>query len=180
MEEFLKAFWPDFASTVLGLVLGLPFALWTDRRIKAHAQKAERFAEREVLNRALDAIVEALNWNCGECEKLKDLLASGNVPIETPLDSSTWDAVKATVTERLQSPHLQRRIAFHFSQIESLARLFAIYVDSCAGVSAMVRAADGKQLLKVACEAHLPAMLENLEKEAAALIQEIRQHKQGM
>ncbi len=138
MERFFEAFWPDFASTVLGLFLGLPLALWAERRIASYSQRIKRQEEQRQFAVALQILTQTLTANRDRLRDLIRRLESGRVPFDTELDTSTWEAVKSEVTQHLQDPLLQGRIAYHFSRLGSVARLNNLYLNYAAGIAAAV------------------------------------------
>jgi len=138
MAGFWEAFWPNFASTVIGLLLGLPLALWTDRQITARSERLKRAEEQQRLALSLDTISQALSFNRERMKQLVQSLSSNRVPFDPAVDCSAWDSVKTEIIQYLHDPALQQRIAYHFSRMEAVLKLNDLYLNYAAGIGAAI------------------------------------------
>lgn len=164
------AFWPNLASTVIGLLLGLPLALWTDRRITARSEKRQRVEERKRLVESLDTLARALSFNRGRLKELTQSLSNNRAPFDPALDYSAWDAVKSEIIQHLHNPALQQRVAFHFSRMEAVTRLSDLYLNYVAGIGAAI---GGSEQTSASLRGYLVKTLTQLDVEAEQIIQAI-------
>jgi hypothetical protein len=145
--------WPDFMSnllsTVLGVVFGIPVALWLNRRVASlEAREAQR-AEGNRLRHGLHSIHDALQINQTALNSFETTLGNQKVPFILDLDGSAWESVRTEITPYLRDASLQRRLGFHFSRISSLVRLNGMYLELAVGVSsAMSNSGGTRQALR--------------------------------
>ena len=149
MNEFWTAFWPNFASTLSGLVLGIPLGLWVNHRMIAHSEKIRKTEENKRLHHALDTVNSALSFNQGKLRDLITTLKCDRAFLDPGIDQSAWEACREEIIPFLRDPVLQRQIAYHFAQLRSLTRLSNMYLDFVAGVgSALGRAPELRASLR--------------------------------
>lgn len=142
-------FWPNFASTIGGLIIGLPIALWTNRKIIKEQTKKKEAEDIGRLSNALDIIKKTLIENNSKMLDLENTIYQNQVQWETRLDISAWDAVKNDIIQYLHNPNLQKRIAYHFSRLNTLSHLNGMYLESTTGVTSIITGRDHmKEILK--------------------------------
>jgi hypothetical protein len=171
MDEFLKAFWPNFASTVLGLVLGLPLALWTNRLIISHGERLKRAEEQQRLTKALDTLTRALLFNRERLQTFAQKINNSLAPFDVAIDYSAWEASRSEITPYLRDPELQQRIAYHFSRLASVAKLNDMYLHYAAGIGA---ALGGSENTRDALRKYLTQVVSHLDNEANELVELIK------
>ena len=170
MNTFLDAFWPNLASTVLGLILGLPIALWTNRKIMAHVESQKEREDRLALLHTLDVISRALEHNRGRLRYMHDSISGGRVPFDPALDYSAWDASKEGFNPSFTDPQLRQALAYHFSRMQSIARLNETYLSYAAGIASAIGGSEGT---RDALKNYLSAITAELASDAETLIQQI-------
>ncbi len=167
MSEFLTSFWPNFASTVIGVILAIPPGLWLARS----GERARRREERQRVAQALGIIRDTLEFNRGRFRGASDNISQGQVPFELTADFSAWDAVKSEIIPFMHAPEIQRRLAYHFSRTAAVSRLHRLYFSYIAGThSALIGSLQVRDML----ENYLLQVLSELEQEANGLIQAIQ------
>lgn len=177
MDEFLNAFWPNLASTVLGLIFGLPIALWTNRRIVAHAEGQKEREDKAALLHTLDVISRALEFNRTRLEHVLDTISGGTVPFDTALDCSAWDASKDGFNPTLTDPQLRQALAYHFSRMQAIARLNEVYLNQFIGIaSALQGSKDNREGLKK----YLVLVISDLTVATDDLIQQLTSARNGL
>ncbi len=169
-SEFFKNFLPNFGATVLGVLLGLPLALWTNRMISARIEKSKRIEEIASLDRALVSVVESLIFNRQCFSKMLNTLSNNQVTIDPALDYSTWDAVQRDIIQYLDDPSLQREIAYYFSRIRTLLQIQSMYLDSTNGITASLW---DPPPLRQSLQTLLPKMIAELDERADTLMKDI-------
>ena len=158
MRLFLTAFFANFAATVLGVLIGLPLAMWTNRKIAAHGESQRRANEESRLAHALEVVARALSHNRDRFEFLAGVLAETHATFDPALDSSAWEATKGEIAPLLRDSELQHRLAYHFARVQSLCDLHKDYLGYFVGVSATVSGAE-------AAKSRLRDVLTNMQSE---------------
>ena len=176
MTGFWEAFWPNFASTLIGLLLGLPFALWTDRQITARSERRQRKEERNRLANSLDTLSRALSFNRERLKCLVQSLSNNRAPFDPALDYSAWDAVKSEIIQHLHNPTLQQRIAYHFSRMEAVTKLSDLYLNYVAGIGATI---GGSEQMRDSLRGYLLNTLQQLDIESEQIMQAIQAAMDG-
>ena len=134
-SQFWSDFFPNFASTVLGLILGLPIALWTNRQM-SNAQDNQKQKELEVkLKDALRIIRATLAENQNRIQTTISTVNNNLVQFDIELDISAWDAVKEDIVNNLHDSGLKKKIAYHFSRLNSVTKLNSLYLDRTTGIA---------------------------------------------
>ena len=151
-SQFWTNFWPNFASTLFGLLLGLPLALWTNRIITSLQDRQNQKDKSQRLNNALQIIKATLTENQTRLSITVSALNNGEVQLDTQLDVSAWDAVKDDLSEYLHDPDLKKRIAYHFSRLNTMSKLNSMYLDLSVGIGS---ALTGNEQTKLALKNNL-------------------------
>jgi hypothetical protein len=170
MSDFWSAFWPNLASTILGVIIGLPAALWINRRVTQEADVQRQASERGAVAHALEILRLALGANKERLERYAKALAESSTLYDTGLDSSSWDALQSELTAELGDPDLRQRLAYHFSRTEAVKKLNDMYLNFSVGVeSSMSNAAEVRRALGTA----LPRAVAELLQESQELMSSI-------
>jgi hypothetical protein len=167
VTEFFRAFWPNLASTVLGVILAIPPALW----LANTGERAKHKAESGRLTQALQIVSETLSFNRQQFKEVLATLNSSRVPFELTVDYSAWDAVKSEIIPFLHDPQLQRRLAYHFSRTQAVTKLNDLYLNYTSGIGAAI---GGSEQTRDALRTYLLQTLSALDVEAGQLIEEIK------
>ena len=148
-SQFWIDFWPNFTSTVFGLFLGLPLALWTNR-IFSNTQNKQNIAEQtQRLNNALEILKQTLLENNDRLKTTINTINGSQVQFDIQLDISAWTAVKDDIVQYLHDPNLKKRVAYHFSRLSTIAQLNTMYLDFATGVlGTLSNAAVTREALK--------------------------------
>lgn len=173
--NFLSSIGPDLFVMFVALLLGIPFALWTDRRLKKREERAEITANKERLVRGLNVLETALRYNRRRFDYLTQTFAGGVVEFDPALDLSAWEACITEVVPLLHDADLRRRLAFHFSRLEALAKVHNRALNLAVGMeSTLMNAQNTRTRLKP----YLLATMEALDGEAASLITALAEAKE--
>lgn len=122
MNWFWTGFWPNIAATFLGVIAGVPAALWLNRLSVQQANARLQAEEQRRLRVGLEAVLTACSHNQQRMEVLLSMPV-GQSPLDLELDTSAWEASKQQILPVLRDADLQCRIAFHFDRIKTLSRL---------------------------------------------------------
>jgi len=138
MNWFWLGFFPNLASTLIGVIVGLPIALWLNKLAGGAAERRRLSDRRATLRKGLCGLLAALAHNRQRLEVLIETLKQNKAPFETALDTAAWEASREEIVPYLESPDLQRRIAFHFGRLQTVTRLCSLYLDLAAGVASVI------------------------------------------
>lgn len=164
------SFWSGLASTVIGIVIGVPVALWLAHYGAAIQEHARRTEEEGRLERALLSVAVAVRHNAERTRSLAESLQLHQVPFDAGVDISAWEATKHEIVPLLKDAELQRRIAHHFTRIETIRRLATLLLDQSVGVASALQDAPR---VREALRTHLLNEAQAVSKEADALAGEI-------
>jgi len=138
MENFLLAFWPNFAATFIGILFGVPIALYLNTRSSKEANKNRLDDELVQLTHGLDAVVLSLNHNEPLLIKLITNVKNKQLIYDTSLNLSAWEACREMIVPYLNDAELSRLIAYHFERLASIARLASMHLDWEVGIASAV------------------------------------------
>lgn len=170
MDTFWSAFWPNLAATLVGVVLGVPIALWLNGLAGRGATRSREALERELLRNGLEVTESAISHNREQLKVLLDIIKKNQALFELKVDTAAWEASRDQVAPLLRRPDLHRRIAYHFLRMSQMARLTGLYLDMVAGVPAAV---GGIEHSRAALRNHLTTSATELIADAEGLIREI-------
>ena len=124
MSELWVNWWLGFSSglaaTVLGIPIGLPFALYLDRCIKAIEGRQREAEERERLETALFLLSHAMQDNLTALRYVRDsvhLPPAGFVPY---VDTERWAMFRAVIRDHLGNTYLKGELTSHFAKLDRL------------------------------------------------------------
>jgi len=155
---------------VLGVILAIPPALW----LANTGERARHKAEAGRLTQALQIVSDTLSFNRQQFKEVLANLNSNRVPFELTADYSAWDAVKSEIIPFLHDSELQRRLAYHFSRTQAVAKLNDLYLNYTAGIGG---ALGGSEQTREALRPYLLQTLSALDAEAGQLIEDIKHRK---
>ena len=168
--NFWTNFWPNFASTLCGIVIGLPFALWTNRQAISGQIKRQKEADKVRLDNALNIIKQTLAENCVRLRTTKSIFETNKFQFETEYDTSTWDALKNDIVLFLNNLQLQKRIAYNFTMLISFVATHRLYLEQNFGVAIAIRALEPN---KQAFKNHILRMIDFLLSDSEQVIEQI-------
>jgi len=133
--SFWAGFWPNLAATLLGVIVGLPCALWINRKSESRRRERDAEQEREDLVVSLRAVLDAIDRNRGYLGVAAQLQV-GHYLVQRDLDFSTWEVVGTRTVAMLRSAGNSRMIARHFERLKELDGLIVRLLDTYVGPSA--------------------------------------------
>jgi hypothetical protein len=123
MSGFMAAFFPNFLATVFGVALGIPVALYMNRRIldaQNGALAAMVAARRKV---AAEVLIQSCLYNIKVLESVAELATQGKVMRKLDLQVTTWGAVGPILTPDFPDPMLLQKLAHHWARLLHLELL---------------------------------------------------------
>ena len=73
MTEFLNAFWPNLASTMLGVAFGMPIAPYINRQLANQHRKLEAVQHKSPLFKSTNVLIDALQYNISVLDHIAEL-----------------------------------------------------------------------------------------------------------
>lgn len=122
-SAFLEAFLPNLAATVLGVILGLPAALYVNRRLTQHQQALEKAQSAERRNDAIKVLIGALEYNDQLLERVLALAPQCEAHRYLDLRTTTWDAVHHWFIPLCPHPELLQALSHHWLRLHHLQDL---------------------------------------------------------
>lgn len=118
-----RDFWPQFVATLGGVLIGVPLALFVDRRGRRWSQRQAQEEESKLLAQALRVLRGALEGNQRQLQGLHEHLErKASIPLWSKIDIVSWDAVRGDILSRLGDLELAANLARHFAGIRQLVR----------------------------------------------------------
>jgi hypothetical protein len=142
VPEFLASFLADTAATVLGVFIGLPLAMWANRKLAERGEQRRQREEEIQLANALEVVAHALTHNRGRFEFLSVVLADTHATFDPALDYSAWEATRGEIAPLLRNSELQQRLAYHFARIRALTDLHKDYLNYFVGIAGTLAGAE--------------------------------------
>jgi hypothetical protein len=167
MDAFVTAFWPNAAATIVGVVLGLPVALWINRLALKNTERGAHRAQVQRLDHALQVLISAMESNQSLLAEYANVLSESKVSWRLNLDVSAWDAIKADIVAELTDPDLRRQLAFHFMKLNALRDLNQEYLGFAFGTNASM---SGSEKVRESIKTNMKTMCEELQKHAVELV----------
>jgi hypothetical protein len=166
------AFLGNFLATILGLIFGLPLALWTNRKIMDIGAQEREDEQRQKIGMALDVVADSLTHNRTQLARLSQQVGEASAPFDPELDVSAWDVSKDTLTSPMVAPQLLQRIAYHFARLQTTVKLTEMYLSYVAGPVAVL---GGCEATRDKLKGYIFANAKSLEQEASILIEGIKE-----
>jgi hypothetical protein len=123
MSPFLGAFLPNLAATILGVILGLPVALYVNRRLTQHQQALEKAQSIERRNDAVKVLIGDLQFNDQLFDKVLALAPKCEAHRYLDLRTTTWESVRHWFIPLCPHPDLLQALAHHWLRLHHLQEL---------------------------------------------------------
>jgi len=123
MSQFIGAFLPNLASTLVGIVLGVPIALYLNNRLMSEQNWNVSVERVRRLDDAVKVLAGACQYNVKVLENMAELALAGKVLRNPDLRITTWDTVGAILTPTSLDPDLLQTLSHHWLRLQRLERL---------------------------------------------------------
>lgn len=123
MTNFLNAFWPNLAATVIGVALGLPVALYLNRQLTKQMRAHEAAEKKRLLSDAISTLIESCGYNIRVLNNISDLARDGDVMRNPDLRTTTWDTLSGLLVSHLNNPDLLQVASHHWLRLKRLENL---------------------------------------------------------
>ena len=135
LPAFLADLWPNLAATTLGIVIGVPFALWVNRRMLEHERREGVRNDREQLGHAIACILDEVETNAGAFETLASDIEQKKLMFELGINSCSWEANREELIRLLRDADLRTTIAGYYFGVGLAMRLNSTLFDTSVGAS---------------------------------------------
>jgi len=172
-KNFLDSFLPNILSTLIGVIVGLPTALYANRKLNAFSNRSKKL---EQLNRLSKSIEITNNSIINNKTALITMLANVNEKtsvLTTNLDITSWDIVKNELINNQINPIITNKLAYYFNQITNIEILCRKHLDYTIGVNAAL--GFGAEDTKKTITLHIRKSVPNLILYGDTLLKEIKE-----
>lgn len=123
MRGFLEAFFPNLSATILGVVLGLPAALYVNGRLTASQRRLQRASEVSRRNVVVDVLDTACKYNAKILDRMAELALTAEAMRNPDLQTTAWDSVGSILSAECSDPVLVHRLSHHWLRLQRLEQL---------------------------------------------------------
>jgi hypothetical protein len=170
VNQFLQDFLPNLTATIVGVVIGLPVALFVNRQLTKEGDQRASKLERVRVATGLGVLRRSLQYNRKVLDNIATLAREGTVMRDPDLQSDTWDAVGSILTPILDDPRMLQRVSHHWQRLKRIEELNREIFDRNFGLrSAIPDTGSARGLwgnlydLAVSLSAHTEEIEENLK-----------------
>lgn len=130
---FWEAFLPNFVATILGVVLGLPAAIYVNRKLSAYQHRHEAEASARKFSDIAGVIIRSLNYNKQLLGSMSELCKTAQVMRNPDLQLTTWDAVGDSFASVCTEPGLIQVLSHHWLRLSRLSEINREMFDRVTG-----------------------------------------------
>jgi hypothetical protein len=120
MTAFFEAFWPNLAATIIGVVLGVPIALWLNGRILNRQRKLQIDDHHRQIENSLVLLISACTYNIRILDTMREEAQAGRVMHAPDLRITTWDVVASFLGAGALDPDLLQIISHHWLRLKRI------------------------------------------------------------
>lgn len=148
-QNFWASFFPSVTATLIGVVLGLPTALWLNSQAGKSATTEQKWKDHVLLLAGLKLLLAAMMHNRERLLVHMQNLEKNMALFDLDLDTVAWDAVRDQIFPTLNNPSLHGKTALHFVRLLKSVKLSDSYLDMTAGIASAIGGVDHtKELLR--------------------------------
>jgi len=115
--EFWSNFLSEFLAALIGVITGIPVALWLDRRLQEKRQRSRAAS-------VLSALKDEIGHNAKLLKQMQD--DRSFLPLLYNLDLSAWKATTARMLDSVDNVELTKQIARIYYEFEQLSKKVGI------------------------------------------------------
>lgn len=122
LAQFLDAFWPEFAATVIGVGLGIPAALAIDRWRQRQRRCEQRRTEAKRLQKTCSILSRAIESNLAYLRDLRTAVAKGHTNAGFRFHTATFEILRDDLA-LMSDLDLRTSVVVWFETLGCVARL---------------------------------------------------------
>jgi len=163
MEGFLNSFWPNLASTVIGIIIGFPVAVWLNKLALSNSVRKQQEADRVDLHRTLKVLGASIDHNKEKMLSLLQVVVGGRFLIDANFDTASWQAYSAQLSRLNGNIELNKQlISYH----ERIVNLTAINSKLCSNYLGLESSLSGADKVREFLRSHIIAETTRLAQES--------------
>ncbi len=112
-----SSFFSNLAATLIGVIIGLPIALLTDRLIKQFEDKKTKIDEKNALIQICKELRVYIQHDIDQLVSLYDTMEKRWAKVSLQIDTSIWLIVKNDFIQYSQDLKLTNKISFYYSNL---------------------------------------------------------------
>lgn len=123
MSAFLDAFWPNLASTIIGIVLGVPIALALNELVIRRQKRLQVADQHRQAKDSIEVLIAACRYNVGVLNAMREEAESGRVMHSPDLRVTTWEVVSPILCATVSDPELLQILSHHWLRLKRIQAL---------------------------------------------------------
>ncbi|MBV6819008.1 hypothetical protein KWG64_13775 [Rahnella sp. PD12R] len=123
MIDFMSSFWPNFASTLAGVVIGFPVAIFVNQKVINQQNKITVQKSNDQLRKSLQVLLGAFEYNEPILKRIMELAFTGRVMRNSDLRITVWDVVGQNLMVNGCEPDLLQLLSHHWLRLKRLESL---------------------------------------------------------
>lgn len=123
MSQFLEAFWPNLAATVIGIVLGVPIALALNELILRRQRRLQTEDQYRQVRGAIEVLVAACRYNIGVLDSIRSAAEEGKAMHSPDLRLTAWDVVSPVICTIISDSEALQMLSHHWLRLKRIQAL---------------------------------------------------------
>lgn len=125
--QFFDQFWPALVATFLGVLGGVPLALWLERGRVAREAKDRNTDRAQRTNEVAAEIATSLTYNRTALNGLITNMDEGAFSMTSPIDVATYEMFRADIAALFPEPRMRGALARIYAELARLATTSDLY-----------------------------------------------------
>lgn len=142
MEEFWISFWPSLASTVIGIIIGFPVAVWLNKLALSYTVKKQQESNKIDLHRTLNVLSASIDHNTQKLSHLLQAVGGGHCLIDAGFDTASWQAYNSQLTKLNSNIELNKQLISYHERIINLTAINSKLCENYLGIESSLSSAD--------------------------------------
>jgi hypothetical protein len=167
---FAEGFWPQLAATFIGVVAGIPAAVFVNRKLGERSERDRLEFDRTRLQNILVQLQRSLARNAEIIPQVVERIGAGSVYVVTHFDVARWSLISDQASRLIADPVLVGDLAEVYAQVQRLNDAVNLHRDVFIGLrtSSLPAGAnhEREQLLT-----HVAGLIPELASDLAAAIE---------
>jgi hypothetical protein len=123
MHQFLEAFWPNLAATLIGIVLGVPIALALNELILRRQRRLQTEDQHRQVKGAIEVLVAACRYNVGVLDTIRVAAEEGKAMHSPDLRLTAWDVVSPVLCTIISDSETLQMLSHHWLRLKRVQAL---------------------------------------------------------
>lgn len=172
--DFLQTILPNLISTIIGVVIGVPFAFFVNRKIIEYQELKNSNKDIELLKESLLILEETFDYDKGMLKKAIDDLNNNKAIFDFDVNIICWDIIKPTILKVIKDKDLKISLSVSFERLQIIKNLLDLYFNYSVGLESDNK---NKDKLNVALKNHLIKSMSDVISRIDRDLEKIQGHK---